>query len=202
MRMMTGKTREFFDAIATEWEEDPRNSPDSDELARLARLFPVAENDVVLDAGCGSGRLLPLLRRAVGEKGAIFEMDISGEMLKTGKRKRGDLRAHFVQANVQRIPVAKGLFDAVICFGLFPHIADKRAALAEFRRVLKPGRPVVIAHLMGRVELNALHGGFSEPVRHDRLPAEAVMRELFRSAGFKDAAIRDEHALYFARASA
>jgi len=200
--MMTGKTREFFDAIATEWEEDPGNSPDSDDLARLARLFPVAENDVVLDAGCGSGRLLPLLRRAVGEKGAIFEMDISGEMLKVGRRKRRGLRPHFVLADVQSIPVVGGLFDAVICFNLFPHIADKRAALAEFRRVLKPGRPVVIAHLMGSEELNAMHSGFRGPVRHDRLPDEGLMREIFRSAGFKDAAIRDEHALYFARASA
>ncbi len=200
--MTDARTKEFFDAIATEWEEDPGNSPDSEDLARLTRLFPVAEKDVVLDAGCGSGRLLPLLRRAVGEKGAIVEMDVSGEMLKVGRRKRRDLRPHFVQADVQRIPVVGGLFDAVICFNLFPHIADKRAALAEFRRVLKPGRPVVIAHLMGREELNAMHSGFSGPIRHDRLPDEALMRELFRSAGFKDAAIRDEHALYFARASA
>ena len=199
---MTGKTRDFFDAIATEWEEDPGNCPDSDDLACLAPLFPVAEKDVVLDAGCGTGRLLLLLRRAVGEEGAIVEMDLSGEMLKIGKRKRGDLRAHFVQADVQRVPVARGLFDAVICFGLFPHIMDKRAALIEFRRVLKPAKSLVIAHLMGRAELNALHAGFSEPVRHDRLPDEGDMRELFRSAGFKDAVIRDEHSLYFARASA
>ncbi len=194
--------KEFFDAIAAEWEEDSGNSPDSEDLARLARLFPVAEKDVVLDAGCGSGRLLPLLRRAVGENGAIVEMDISGEMLKIGRGKRRDLRPHFVQADVQCLPVVGGLFDAVICFNLFPHIADKRAALAEFRRVLKPGRPIVIAHLMGRKELNAMHSGFSGPVRHDRLPDEGLMRDLFRSAGFKDAAIRDEHALYFARAIA
>jgi ubiquinone/menaquinone biosynthesis C-methylase UbiE len=200
--MTTGKTRDFFDAIATEWEEDLGNSPDSDDLPGLARLFPVAEKDVVLDAGCGTGRLLPLLRRAVGEEGAIVEMDLSGEMLKIGKRKRGGWRAHFVQADVQRIPVARGLFDAVVCFGLFPHIVDKRAALTEFRRVLKPGRPVVIAHLMGREELNALHSGFSGSVSHDTLPDEGAMRELFRSAGFKDAVIRDEYSLYFARASA
>ena len=143
-----------------------------------------------------------MLRRAVGEKGVIIEMDLSREMLKIGKRKRGGRREHFVQANVQCIPVAGGKFDAVICFGLFPHIVDKKAALFEFRRVLKPDGPIVIAHLMGRAELNALHAGFSGPVRHDRLPDENAMKDLFRSAGFKDVAIRDEQSLYFARASA
>ena len=200
--MTIGKTRNFFDTIATEWEEDPGNSPDSDDLARLVQLFPVAEKDVVLDAGCGTGRLLPLLRRAVGAKGVIIEMDLSREMLKMGKRKRGGWREHFVQANVQCIPVARGSFDAVICFSLFPHIVDKMAALLEFRRVLKPDRPIVIAHLMGRAELNALHAGFSGPVSHDRLPDEGAMRDLLRFAGFKDTAIRDEHSLYFAKASA
>lgn len=41
--------------------------------------------------------------------------------------------------DVERIPLPDASFDAVICNHLLEHVADERRALAELRRILRPG---------------------------------------------------------------
>ena len=88
----------------------------------------VAEGAFVLEAGCGNGKTLSHLKHAVG-------VDISPEAV----RLAGASRA--VAGDIRALPFSDSVFDAVFCFHVLGHLceADRRAAVLELFRVLKPG---------------------------------------------------------------
>lgn len=194
--------REFFDKVAQDWESNHRSRRQKERLKKLLQHVSLAEGDAVLDVGCGTGRLVPFLRRAVGSKGLLVEFDFSGEMLKIGKSKYAQKKIFFIQSDAQNMPLKGNSFEAVVCFALFPHIPDKKRALREFRRILKPGKSLFIAHLMSREELNQFHSQVKGPVKKDFLPDKKEMERLFSSTGFFDLTIKDEPSLYIAWAKA
>ena len=95
----------------------------------------------VLEAGCGVGAQTLTLSRSSPE--ASFEcMDISAESLIAARRMAASRRltnVAFRQGDIYRLPYRDGSFEHVfICFVL-EHLSDPPRALAELRRVLKPG---------------------------------------------------------------
>jgi len=190
----------FFSDLARELEACHSRVDEREDLARLVKSFSLEPGDRVLDAGCGTGRLLPFLRSAVGPHGRIAEIDFSIEMLRIGRMKTMAESVDYVQADAERLPFRSAAFDAVICFALFPHLDHPEAGAAEFRRVLVPGRKVFIAHLMSREDLNRMHGKTSGPVKHDVLPEPAAMTRILESAGLSSIRIVDRPGLYLAEA--
>jgi len=89
-------------------------------------------------------------------------VDLSGEMLRRGASKllrRGlRVRASLAAADAERLPLAAGRFDAVlVAFGV-RNLGDPARALAEARRVLRPGgRLVVLEFGLPRGPLGALY---------------------------------------------
>lgn len=85
-----------------------------------------------LEIGCGTGLILErshaVARRAVG-------VDLSRGMAGVSRRK--GLRA--VNASATSLPFPDGTFDVVYSCKVLPHVPDIRTALAEVRRVLRPG---------------------------------------------------------------
>jgi demethylmenaquinone methyltransferase/2-methoxy-6-polyprenyl-1,4-benzoquinol methylase len=80
----------------------------------------------------------------------VVGLDFTREMLDIGEVKRERLvdseraRASFVQGDAQALPFEDASFDVVsIAFGI-RNVADPRRALAEFRRVLRPGGRLVV----------------------------------------------------------
>ncbi|MES1945300.1 type 11 methyltransferase [Salinisphaera sp. PC39] len=106
------------------------------------RRMPVAENDRILDVGCGSGVLLQ--RLAQGTPGAALSgVDLSGAMLAVARRRLGpavDLRC----AAAEELPFADGAFDTVVSVSMFHFIRRPEEALREMRRVLAPGGRLVL----------------------------------------------------------
>jgi len=194
--------RTFFNHIAQRWEKEHRIQKEQDRIRNLFAFLPLRVGECVLDAGCGTGRLVPFIRKKCGEGGLIVEMDFSEEMLKFAKKKHEAQNVYFIQSDAQIISLKKNLFDAIICFALFPHIHDKRGSLEEFRRILKPGKFLYIAHTMSRKELNHFHAHVKGPVCSDYLPDEEEMHRLFSGAGFSKVSIVDRPSLYLARARA
>lgn len=190
----------FFSELAEEWEAHHSCVDERANLARLVGLFSVSPGDRVLDAGCGTGRLLPFLRSAVEPGGWIAELDFAAEMLRIGRMKGQSGSVGFLQADSEKLPFRSTVFDAVVCFSLFPHLDHPAAAAAEFRRVLLPGRRLLIAHLMSREELNQIHGITSGPVKHDMLPDAAPMTRILESAGLSLVRIVNRPGLYLAEA--
>lgn len=190
----------YFSSLAGEWEALHSRKRESDALRRLAGAFRLDKGDRVLDAGCGTGRLCPFLRERVGPRGRIIELDFAADMLRICRGKIKHRRTGFVQADSENLPFPESVFDAVICFSLFPHLDRPRDAAREFFRVLVPGRKAFIAHLMSREELNLMHRRASGPVRHDRLPGAPEMRDILGAAGFEGVQIVDRPGWYFAEA--
>ncbi|HVR71918.1 MAG TPA: ubiquinone/menaquinone biosynthesis methyltransferase [Vicinamibacteria bacterium] len=96
-------------------------------------------------------------------------LDLSAEMLRRADRKvlrRGlQPRASLAAADAERLPVAAARFDgALVAFGI-RNVGDPAAALAELRRVLRPGgRLVVLEFGTPRGPLGALYRLYFERV--------------------------------------
>ncbi len=93
----------------------------------------------VLDLAAGTGTS----SRPFADAGAlVVPADLSFGMIEVGKQRQPDLP--FVNADALNLPFADGAFDAVtISFGL-RNVENTAAALAELRRVTRPGGRVVI----------------------------------------------------------
>jgi ubiquinone/menaquinone biosynthesis C-methylase UbiE len=87
-------------------------------------------------------------------------------------------------------------FDAVTCFGLFPHLKKKEKALHNLHRALKPRGNLIIAHALSSKEVKAHHNSASPPVANDTLPENAEMKRLLNRTGFTETYIEDELGCY------
>ncbi|MFC0040042.1 methyltransferase domain-containing protein [Actinomadura rayongensis] len=104
----------------------------------------VGPGDDVLDVGCATGQLTGAARAAVGEDARVTGLDASAAMLDRARARTG--RAEFVQGEAQRLPFPTASFDVVV-LSLVLHYLDREqaaAALAEARRVLRPGGRAVV----------------------------------------------------------
>ncbi|WP_066175687.1 class I SAM-dependent methyltransferase [Bacillus marinisedimentorum] len=90
----------------------------------------------VLDIGCGPGHSTTLLQQAGYSPVGI---DLSAEMIEKAKNRDNGDNLTFLQADVMQLPFKSGEFDAVTVINVLEWTASPLKALAEIRRVLKPG---------------------------------------------------------------
>ncbi|MGI8727073.1 MAG: methyltransferase domain-containing protein [Solirubrobacterales bacterium] len=122
--------------------------PGMDEEVRIARLLlGLAEGHRVMDLACGPGNFTRSFARTVGAEGLAVGVDVSESMLAKAagdsKRSAGDQLA-YVRADATELPFSDAAFDGVCCFGALYLISDPAEAMAEMRRVLRPGGRVAI----------------------------------------------------------
>jgi demethylmenaquinone methyltransferase/2-methoxy-6-polyprenyl-1,4-benzoquinol methylase len=138
------RVRGVFDSVASNY--DLMNDLMSAGLHRLWKRYTlqvsgIREGARVLDLAGGTGDLARLFARRVGPSGLVVLTDINGAMLAQGRDKLLDegIALPIAQCNAEALPFASRTFDAVtIGFGL-RNVTRKEVALAEMRRVLKPG---------------------------------------------------------------
>ena len=103
-------------------------------LQRIVRKLP--PGSMVLDAPCGTGRLLPLY---LGEGFKILGVDISGEMIQVARRRttKWNGKTNFSRMDFVRIPLVDGSVDAVFSIRFLPHFPPQERVqmLREFCRV-------------------------------------------------------------------
>ena len=96
----------------------------------------------ILDAGCGSGPLLA----ALCDRGAIVTgIDKSAGMLELARRRLGDDADLQVADLGSPLPFPDDTFDDVIASLVLHYLEDWGPALAELRRVLKPGGRLIVS---------------------------------------------------------
>ncbi|UXX96662.1 methyltransferase domain-containing protein [Streptomyces sp. AD2-2] len=102
----------------------------------------------VLDAGCGSGAFLPWLVEAVGPEGRVHGVDLAAENAERAAARTGGL-AEVWQGDVLCLDHPDDSFDAVWCANTTQYLDDDQllCALAEFRRVVRPGGVVAVKDL-------------------------------------------------------
>jgi ubiquinone/menaquinone biosynthesis C-methylase UbiE len=188
--------REFFNTAADTWDEKYQNQELTDLLAKLVPTFQLKQGQSVLDVGTGTGILIPFLLKAVGSTGHVTAIDFAEKMVEVSKSKYAQLPNVTIEVQrVENLDFPSETFDAVTCFGLFPHLENKQKALGQMSRVLKIGGKLIIAHALSSKELMAHHRN-AAVVAHDALPDEAEMKQLLKQAGFTEVQITDKPGSY------
>lgn len=110
--------------------------------ALLVERAALSPGDRVLDVAAGTGASLMPASRRIGASGRVIGLDIAPGMvarLRELIEDQGIENAEVLVGDAESLPFDDGLFDAVLCgFGLF-FFADTMRALAEIKRVLRPG---------------------------------------------------------------
>lgn len=177
-RAERARTREFFAARAAGW--DAKFPDDGPRYAAAIAGLRLAPGSFVVDAGCGTGRALPLLRAAVGPSGTVLGVDLTPEMLVQACAHRAE--AVLLAADCARMPLPDGTADAVFGAGLVSHLPGPAEGLRELARITRPGGLLALYHPVGRAALAARHGRALTP---DDLRAEPNLRPLLAGSGWR-----------------
>jgi ubiquinone/menaquinone biosynthesis C-methylase UbiE len=172
----------FVPALFAEW------------APRMAKAAGIVPGQRVLDVACGTGVVARECAGRVGENGSVAGLDINDGMLAMARSKAPGI--DWRQGRAESLPFDDGYFDAVVSqFGLM-FFADRAKAVAEMRRVLKPGGRVAVAvfdrigNSPGYADMVALLERLFGRAIADELRAPyawgdtARLRTLFADAGF------------------
>ncbi len=127
-----------FDRAADVYDATRGFPPGIGELVANAALEIIGVRAQVLEVGIGTGRIArPLLARGLRITGVDLSRQMMGRLLET--LPPGAPRPSLIEGDAASLPLAGSTFDAALSVHVFHLIADWQAALAETRRVLKPG---------------------------------------------------------------
>lgn len=109
------------------------------------------EKEVVLDLGCGAGLDLYFYAKNVGEKGKVYGLDISEDMVSKAKQNMQLVEINNVEISVgesDNLSFNGNFFDVVASNGIYNLSPDKEAVMKEVYRVLKPGGRTVFCEIV------------------------------------------------------
>jgi arsenite methyltransferase len=158
------------------------------------RALDLRPGDRVVDIGCGPGFLAQEIAETVRRAGFVLGVDPSPSMLDIAARRERGSEAAAVElrkGDALSLPAEDSSFDAAVSTQVYEYVADIAGALAEVRRVLRPGGRLLVLDTdwdsivwrsndderMARV-LRA----WDEHLAHAHLPR--VLPELLAGAGF------------------
>lgn len=154
----------------------------------VAGLSALPAGAAVLDAGCGTGGFLARLSAARPEL-RLFGLEYDGAAAARAAAKTG---AGVAAGTVNALPFPDAAFDAVVSLDVLCHRAvDEAAALAEFRRVLRPGGTLLL-NLPAHEWLRSAHDA---RVHTARRYSRATAARALEAAGFRAPALRHWNAL-------
>jgi ubiquinone/menaquinone biosynthesis C-methylase UbiE len=157
----------------------------------------------VLDVATGTGAAAQAAAAIVGPSGRVVAGDISPAMLEVARRKLRDAPVTLDTLDAHALPFADERFDAVICQLGLMLFSDPPRALAEFRRVLRPGGRVAVS--VSTTPERTLYLRVSAAIaRHVPSKASTLNRcfdiadagrlaVLLADAGFRDIQVESEH---------
>jgi ArsR family transcriptional regulator len=136
------RTREFFNAIASDWDKLSRDVLGSYDLAAdLAERVP--ENKTAADLGCGTGVLLERLKDRAGR---LIGVDNAQAMLDAAaSRLGGDASVSLRLGELSHLPLRDREADAVVLSMVLHHLSEPEEALGEAVRALKSGGLLLVA---------------------------------------------------------
>ena len=158
----------------------------------------------VLDIGCGTGSLTRLIADAMPAGGGwTIGIDAAEKMIDVARRKAGSRSLQFEAALAEDLPYPPASFDRAVSTFFFHHldVGLKTRAIAEIRRVLRPGGR---AHILDvdipttRFGSFCAHAGyhlFRQPEIMENI--NGMLRLVIATSGFKDSwRIVSRHAGY------
>jgi ubiquinone/menaquinone biosynthesis C-methylase UbiE len=120
--------------------------------ARLRSVLRPEPGERLLEVGVGTGYYSLELAEWIGAGGRLDLFDLQREFLDhtmAAAGERGLANLVPTQGDATALPFEDASFDAVILTAVLGEIPDRATALAEIRRVLKPGGRLVVGELFG-----------------------------------------------------
>jgi SAM-dependent methyltransferase len=137
-------SHEIWEEMAPGWERWRAQLADALTPVRawlIGALGP-QPGETVLELGAGTGETGFEVAAILGEEGRLISSDFSPEMVEVARRRSSELGLGNVDhrvIDVERIELDSASVDGVLCQSTYMLAADPAAALAETRRVLRPG---------------------------------------------------------------
>ena len=119
-----------------------------EDLARMVAAADLDGDERVLDAGCGAGHTALAVAPHVAQ---VTAFDLSAEMLAQVEMLAGQQGVTNVstrRGDVEALPFGDGVFDRVVSRYSAHHWPHPERALAEIRRVLKPGGRFLLSDIV------------------------------------------------------
>lgn len=140
----------------------------------------------VLDVGCGTGNLLPLLEAPGYRMQEYVGVDLSPEMLRVARSKPSHVPAGWITADAARLPLPDSSFDIAVSASALHYWDDVDAALAEIRRVLRPdGHLLLLDWVRDPLPMRLLNAWMRiTGVRYRRMYSRAELADALPRAGF------------------
>jgi SAM-dependent methyltransferase len=115
---------------------------------RLVELLDPRPGETILELAAGSGDTGFLAAARLGPGGRLLSTDVAHDMVESARRRAAELEldnAEFAVADAQSLDLPDASVDGVLCRWGFMLMPDPGAALAETRRVLRPGGRAALA---------------------------------------------------------
>ena len=137
-------SHEVWEAMAPGWERWRAQLADALTPVRewLIRELGPEPGETVLELGAGTGETGFAAAAILGDNGRLISTDFSPEMVEVARRRGSELALRNVDYRVidaERIELDSDSVDGVLCQSTYMLAADPAAALAETRRVMRPG---------------------------------------------------------------
>ncbi|RZT82242.1 methyltransferase family protein [Micromonospora violae] len=173
------ETRTSYDTVAVSYAHLVRDllaeSPyERAALASFAELVAAAGGGPVADVGCGTGRITAHLRTLGVD---AFGIDLSPGMIDVARRDHPGLR--FEVGSMTDLDLADGSVAGVVAWYSLIHVPDDQidAVFAHFRRVVRPGGPLLLGFHVGDETTLKTEGYGGHPMNvhvHRRQPAQVA----------------------------
>jgi ubiquinone/menaquinone biosynthesis C-methylase UbiE len=135
------RSQEFFSASAAQW--DALRAELFGQRADLLALPGLLDEDwTVGDLGCGTGQVAAALAPFVR---GVIAVDQSRAMLAAARvRLKGMDNVELRSGDLEELPIEDRALDAAVLLLVLHYVVDPARALAEARRVLKPGGRLLV----------------------------------------------------------
>lgn len=182
---------------------------------RLVSIMDIPEDGVVLDLGCGTGKLTRLIANKVSE-GKVLGVDLTPEMLEIARKSLPREQEDVVEFSLgagEDLELQSNSFDLATSAFTLRNVDDLTSVISELRRVVRPGGKVYSLELAkpdfpGFREIyrfyfyrilpliGGLVKGDSDPYRYlaeslKKFPNQYKLRDLYRSAGLSEVGFQE-----------
>jgi SAM-dependent methyltransferase len=200
---------ETWEAMAPGWERRREYIWETSRAVSewMVRELAPGRSDMVLELGAGPGDTGFAAAAVLGERGRLISTDFSPDMVEVARHRGAELGHRNVDYRVmdaERIQLESDSVDGVLCRFGYMLMANPVAALAETRRVLRPGGRLALAvwaaaernpwaAIGGRMLVERGHMPPPEPEAPGvfSMGSEERTRALLEGAGFTDARIEE-----------
>lgn len=138
------QTMQHYNQSAAVYDAQYHEEQEEKIKAALAELNLAKEN-LILDAGCGTGLLFPHVAERVR---LVVGVDISARILKEAKKRIKEyLNTAVIIADIDYMPFPNDTFDAAFAITLLQNMPKPRQTLNEMKRVIKQNATIVATGL-------------------------------------------------------